>query len=98
MPRAYYKPFTWYEDAVGFKVIRRLTKVVVGLYFAGILIKIGFASTYSESAMQQVDLNNLTEDQQKIMRQREAVAARLREAEMAAGVLGGKRRGGLPPA
>ncbi|CAD2222496.1 hypothetical protein AGDE_03257 [Angomonas deanei] len=47
MPRAYYKPFTVYEEVVGFHNAKRNAYIFCGLFFGGILFKCLLMSKYS---------------------------------------------------
>lgn len=46
MPRAYYKPFTAYEEAVGFHAARRNAYILVALFGGGIIFKIILAHQF----------------------------------------------------
>lgn len=47
MPRAYYRPFTAYEEAVGFKGAKRNAHIFCGIFFAGLLFKVILAYHFS---------------------------------------------------
>lgn len=47
MPRAYYRPFTAYEEALGFKAVKRNAYVFCALFFSGILLKLLLAYRFS---------------------------------------------------
>lgn len=47
MPRAYYKPFTAYEEAVGFHATKRNAYFFCAVFFAGILFKGALMMNYS---------------------------------------------------
>lgn len=50
MPRAYYKPFTAYEEAVGFHAARRNAYVLCAFFFGGLLLKCAFVFQYGSAA------------------------------------------------
>eukprot|EP00796_Vickermania_ingenoplastis_P008788 gene8788-6175_t len=47
MPRAYYRPFTAYEEAVGFHGTRRNAYICCALFFSGIIFKVLLAVRFS---------------------------------------------------
>lgn len=47
MPRAYYKPFTAYEELVGFQNAKRNAFICCGLFFGGIVFKCVLMLNYS---------------------------------------------------
>lgn len=47
MPRAYYRPFTAYEEAVGFKGARRNAYLCCAFLFGGLLFKVAMMLRYS---------------------------------------------------
>lgn len=47
MPRAYYKPFTIYEEAVGFRNIKALTKGVAACLTCGLMFKVYMMANFS---------------------------------------------------
>ncbi|GET85758.1 hypothetical protein, conserved [Leishmania tarentolae] len=52
MPRAYYKPFTAYEEAFGFHATRRNAYIMCSLLFGGLLLKCMLLLKYSSVANQ----------------------------------------------
>ncbi|KAK7196418.1 hypothetical protein NESM_000579000 [Novymonas esmeraldas] len=50
MPRAYYKPFTAYEEAFGFHAVRRNAFIMCGFFFGGLLLKGVLLLKYSSVA------------------------------------------------
>lgn len=54
MPRAYYRPFTAYEEAVGFKGAKRNAHIFCGIFFAGLLFKIILAYHFSPASNRQI--------------------------------------------
>ncbi|ESL10902.1 hypothetical protein TRSC58_01357 [Trypanosoma rangeli SC58] len=50
MPRAYYKPFTVYEEVVGFHGTRRNAYLCCAFFFAGLLFKVCVLSRYSTAS------------------------------------------------
>ncbi|KAG5507723.1 hypothetical protein JIQ42_08011 [Leishmania sp. Namibia] len=47
MPRAYYKPFTAYEEAFGFHGTRRIAHIMCSVLFGGLLLKCVLLLKYS---------------------------------------------------
>ncbi|EPY31103.1 hypothetical protein STCU_03621 [Strigomonas culicis] len=47
MPRAYYKPFTAYEEAVGYHGAKRNAYFFLALFFGGLLFKCVLLNNYS---------------------------------------------------
>ncbi|AYU75930.1 hypothetical protein conserved [Leishmania donovani] len=47
MPRAYYKPFTAYEEAFGFHATRRNAYIMCSVLFGGLLLKCMLLVKYS---------------------------------------------------
>ncbi|CAJ1005601.1 hypothetical protein Q4I28_000921 [Leishmania naiffi] len=47
MPRAYYKPFTAYEEAFGFHATRRNAYIMCSVLFGGLLLKCMLLIKYS---------------------------------------------------
>ncbi|KPI84141.1 hypothetical protein ABL78_6815 [Leptomonas seymouri] len=47
MPRAYYRPFTAYEEAVGFHAARRNAYCFCAFMFGGLLLKVALTMRYS---------------------------------------------------
>lgn len=50
MPRAYYRPFTAYEEVVGFKGAKRNAHIFCGLFLAGICFKVLLAFNFSPAS------------------------------------------------
>ncbi|CAM36858.1 conserved hypothetical protein [Leishmania braziliensis MHOM/BR/75/M2904] len=50
MPRAYYKPFTAYEEAFGFHATRRNAYIMCSVFFGGLLLKCMLLMKYSSIA------------------------------------------------
>ncbi|KEG14000.1 hypothetical protein DQ04_00671030 [Trypanosoma grayi] len=50
MPRAYYKPFTVYEEAVGFHGTKRNAYICCAFLFGGLLFKVLVLSRYSTAS------------------------------------------------
>ncbi|KAF8291141.1 hypothetical protein TcYC6_0124270 [Trypanosoma cruzi] len=86
MPRAYYKPFTVYEEAVGFHGTRRNAYFCCALLFAGLMFKILLLSRYS-TASDFSDLPSLKDNPQYS----NMVAERMELAESLASLEGMRR-------
>ncbi|KAH8606372.1 hypothetical protein ERJ75_001537200 [Trypanosoma vivax] len=76
MPRAYYKPFTIYEEVVGFHGTRRNTYIFCGLLFGGLLFKMIVLSKYASVS----DFSSAG-DPESLARYQESVGRRLDLAE-----------------
>ncbi|KPA80778.1 hypothetical protein ABB37_04226 [Leptomonas pyrrhocoris] len=50
MPRAYYRPFTAYEEAVGFHAARRNAYILCAFFFGGLILKGVLTLNYSSVA------------------------------------------------
>jgi hypothetical protein len=48
MPRAYYRPFTVYEEAIGFRNIKGLSTCIFGLMVSGLAVKVYMAVNFSD--------------------------------------------------
>lgn len=55
MPRAHYRPFTAYEEAVGFRGAKRNAHIFIGLFFAGIIFKVLLTYNFSPVCHRQMD-------------------------------------------
>lgn len=55
MPRAYYKPFTMYEEVVGFKRIQTIAKGLCAFMFGGFVLKIILNRSFSGGAVRRVE-------------------------------------------
>jgi hypothetical protein len=82
MPRAYYRPFTAYEEAVGFHAARRNAYICCAFLFGGLLLKIVLTMNYSTIA-NPVHGNVLEDDPryQEMMEKRLALAEDLSTQE-----------------
>ncbi|CCW64437.1 unnamed protein product [Phytomonas sp. EM1] len=59
MPRAYYKPFTAYEELLGFRAVRRNAYFFCAFFFGALLFKFALLSKYSlSSSMSVADIEN----------------------------------------
>ncbi|CBH16194.1 uncharacterized protein TEOVI_000323600 [Trypanosoma equiperdum] len=82
MPRAYYKPFTVYEEVVGFHGARRNAYICCAILFGGLLFKILVLSQYSTvTDYSGVDGLQSNPDYQAMLAQREALAQSLSSRE-----------------
>lgn len=59
MPRAYYKPFTAYEEALGFHAARRNAYFFCAVFFGGILFKCMLMANYSTVVETHESIRNL---------------------------------------
>lgn len=66
MPRAYYRPFTLYEEIVGFHGARRNAYILSAFFFAGIIIKVFLMYNYSPASNQLVKrVEEMTPEQRR---------------------------------
>lgn len=82
MPRAYYRPFTAYEEAVGFHAARRNAYIFCALLFGGLIFKVVLMLNYSTVA-NPYQTNTLEDDPryQELMEKRLALAQDLSTQE-----------------
>ncbi|KAH9578020.1 hypothetical protein LSM04_002738 [Trypanosoma melophagium] len=96
MPRAYYKPFTVYEEAVGFHGAKRNAYICCALLFGGLIFKFAVLSQYSTVTNHSDSLSLEDNPQyQMMMAERMELAGNLASREAMQRVLMARR---APPA
>mmetsp|Transcript_26558 Transcript_26558/g.30738 ORF Transcript_26558/g.30738 Transcript_26558/m.30738 type:complete len:92 (-) Transcript_26558:23-298(-) len=91
MPRAYYKPFTMYEDIVGFRTINRFTKFLMGGLFGLLGLKMVFFTQFNNH----IPDEELTPEQLELLANRADLASKLSSSEAMRKSMRERR---LPPA
>lgn len=92
MPRASYRPFTVYEEAIGFRNIKGLTKGIFGLLCGGLVLKMYMFVNYSGCTG--YDDREMTPNQMELMASREQLIHNVTSRDE----LRRAMRGKLPPA